>query len=66
MSRAFVVRTYGAPEVMQLEDRVLDAPSPGQIAVQNKAIGLNFIDTYQRSGLYATPLPSSPEMKGQG
>jgi len=66
MSRAFVVRTYGAPEVMQLEDRVLDAPGPGQIAVQNKAIGLNFIDTYQRSGLYATPLPFVAGNEGAG
>jgi NADPH2:quinone reductase len=66
MSRAFFVRAYGGPEQMKLEDRVLDAPGPGQIAVRNHAIGLNFVDVYQRTGLYATPLPFVAGNEGAG
>lgn len=66
MSRAFVVRSYGGPEVMTLEDRALEAPGPGQIAIRNTAIGLNFVDTYQRSGLYSTPLPFVAGNEGAG
>ena len=66
MSRAFYVRAYGGPDAMQLEDRTLDAPGPGQIAIRNTAIGLNFVDTYQRSGLYSTPLPFVAGNEGAG
>jgi len=66
VSRAFFVRAYGGPEAMQLEDRTLDAPGPGQIAIRNTAIGLNFVDTYQRSGLYSTPLPFVAGNEGAG
>ena len=66
MSRAFFVRAYGGPEAMQLEDRTLEAPGPGQIAIRNTAIGLNFVDTYQRTGLYATPLPFVAGNEGAG
>lgn len=66
MSRAFFVRAYGGPEAMVLEDRTLEAPGPGQIAIRNAAIGLNFVDTYQRSGLYSTPLPFVAGNEGAG
>jgi NADPH2:quinone reductase len=66
MSRAFFVRAYGGPEAMVPEDRTLDAPGPGQIAIRNTAIGLNFVDTYQRSGLYSTPLPFVAGNEGAG
>ena len=48
----------GGPEVLKLEDVGLAAPAPGQVRVRHTAIGVNFIDTYHRSGLYKLPLPS--------
>jgi NADPH2:quinone reductase len=48
----------GGPEVLRLEDFELPAPAPGQVRVRHTAIGVNFIDTYHRSGLYKLPLPS--------
>jgi NADPH2:quinone reductase len=54
----FQLRRTGGPEV--LEPEVIDIPTPaeGEVLVRHEAIGLNFIDTYHRSGLYALPLPS--------
>jgi NADPH2:quinone reductase len=66
MSRAFVVHAHGGAEVMQLEDRTLEAPGPGQIAIRNTAVGVNFVDTYQRSGLYSVPLPFVAGNEGAG
>lgn len=57
MSRAVIVRQSGGPEVLTLEDRTIGAPGPGQVALRQTAIGLNFIDTYQRSGLYPVEMP---------
>ena len=48
----------GGPEVLKLEDVDLAPPGPGQVRVRHTAIGVNFIDTYHRSGLYKLPLPS--------
>ena len=48
----------GGPEVLKLEDVELPPPAPGQVRVRHTAIGVNFIDTYHRSGLYKLPLPS--------
>jgi NADPH2:quinone reductase len=48
----------GGPDVLKLEDIDLPAPGPGQVRVHHTAIGVNFIDTYHRSGLYRLPLPS--------
>src|SRR3984885_2443395 len=48
----------GGPEVLKLEEVELAAPAPGQVRVRHTAIGVNFIDTYHRSGLYKLPLPS--------
>lgn len=66
MSRAFVVREHGGPEQLKLEELELPAPGPGQLRVRNRAIGLNFIDVYQRTGLYATPLPFVAGNEGAG
>src|ERR1700743_1442383 len=46
------------PEVLKLEDVALAPPGPGQVRVRHTAIGVNFIDTYHRSGLYKLPMPS--------
>jgi len=48
----------GGPDVLKLEDVTLPPPGPGQVRVRHTAIGVNFIDTYHRSGLYKLPLPS--------
>ena len=63
-----VVRIHetGGPDVLQLEELELEAPGPGMVRVRNEAIGLNFIDTYHRSGLYPVPLPTGLGMEGAG
>ena len=48
----------GGPEVLQFEDVALSAPGAGEVQLRHTAIGLNFVDTYQRSGLYPVALPS--------
>ena len=52
------IHQTGGPEVLKLEDVELPPPGPGQVRVRHTAIGVNFIDTYHRSGLYKLPLPS--------
>lgn len=53
-----VARTHGGPDVIEREDFTIGAPGPGEILIAQEAIGLNFIDTYVRSGLYPSPLPA--------
>jgi len=65
-TRAIRIHETGGPEVMQLEELDLEAPGPGMVTVVNKAIGLNFIDTYHRSGLYPLPLPIGLGLEGAG
>lgn len=52
-----VVRKFGGPEVIEREDFDPGQPGPGEVLVENEAIGLNFIDTYYRTGLYDAPFP---------
>lgn len=52
-----IVRRFGGPEVIEREDFDPGQPGPGEVLVENEAIGLNFIDTYYRTGLYDAPLP---------
>lgn len=66
MSRAVVVHQTGGPDALTLEDRPLAAPGPGQVALRQTAIGLNFIDTYQRSGLYPVQTPFVAGNEGAG
>ena len=66
MARAVVVHELGGPEKLTLEDVEVGAPGPGQIKIRSHAIGLNFIDTYQRSGLYKLPLPFVAGNEGAG
>ncbi len=56
----------GGPEVLSYEELDDPAPKPGQLQVAVAAAGVNFIDTYQRSGLYAVPLPGTLGMEGAG
>jgi NADPH2:quinone reductase len=66
--RAIVVRQFGAPEVMQLEDVPDPVPQGGQVLIRIKAAGVNPVDTYIRSGNYARkpPLPYTPGSDGAG
>jgi NADPH2:quinone reductase len=57
-ARAVVLHGFGAPEVMQVETVDLPAPGPGEVLVEQRAIGFNYIDVYQRSGIYPLPLPT--------
>jgi len=57
MAKAIRITETGGPEVMKLVDVEVGAPGPGEAQVRNHALGLNFIDTYYRSGLYPMPLP---------
>ena len=56
----------GGPEVLTLEDIELPPPGPGQVRVRHTVIGVNFIDTYHRSGLYPVPLPSGLGLEAAG
>src|SRR5688500_340880 len=60
--RAIVVREFGGPDVMKIEDVPPPSAGPGQIVIRVRAIGVNPVDTYIRSGLYARkpPLPYTP------
>lgn len=58
MTRAVRIRAFGGPEVIEFADVSVSAPGPGQARVAHTAIGLNMVDTYYRSGLYALQLPS--------
>jgi NADPH:quinone reductase len=58
MVRAIRVYRTGGPEVLKYEEMELPGPGRGEIRVQHKAIGVNYIDTYFRSGLY--PAPTTP------
>jgi NADPH2:quinone reductase len=62
MVKAVRVHETGGPEVMRLEEIELPPPGPGEVLVRNRAIGVNFIDTYFRSGHY--PAPSMPFIPG--
>ncbi|MFU8764797.1 MAG: quinone oxidoreductase family protein [Haliea sp.] len=66
MVKAVRIETTGGPEVMQLVDVDPGAPGAGMVTVANRAIGLNFIDIYHRSGQYPISLPSGLGMEGAG
>ncbi|WP_323015432.1 quinone oxidoreductase [Devosia sp.] len=66
MAKVITVHQTGGPEVLTLEERELAAPGPGQVALRQTAIGLNFIDTYQRSGLYPMQTPFIAGNEGAG
>ncbi len=66
MPHAIRIHQTGGPEVLQWEEVTVGDPGPGEVRVRNTAIGLNFIDTYQRSGLYPLPLPLTMGSEGAG
>ncbi|HEV8673992.1 MAG TPA: quinone oxidoreductase [Methylomirabilota bacterium] len=64
--RAIRVSQYGGPEVMKLEELPTPKPGEGQALVRIEAAGVNFIDVYQRTGLYKGPLPLPLGLEGAG
>lgn len=66
MVKAIRIHENGGPEVMKLETIELATPGPGQARVKHTAIGLNYIDTYHRSGLYPVPMPSGLGLEAAG
>jgi len=58
MTRAVILEKTGGPEVLKLQTKKLTKPSANEVLIQHKAIGLNYIDTYHRSGLYPLEMPS--------
>ncbi|HRH88074.1 MAG TPA: quinone oxidoreductase [Rubrivivax sp.] len=65
-SRTIQITQYGGPEVLKLVELPVGEPGPGQIRIRHEACGLNFIDVYQRTGLYQNPLPLTLGMEGAG
>ena len=66
MARTVVISEAGGPEKLTLVDRPVGDPGPGEIRIRHHAIGLNFIDVYQRSGLYPMALPHALGMEAAG
>ena len=66
MSKAIHIDRNGGPEELKMVDVEVGEPGPGEIRIRHKAVGLNFIDVYQRSGLYTLPMPLQMGMEGSG
>ncbi len=66
MPHAIRMHKTGGPEVLKFEEVPLQSPKAGQIRIQQTAVGLNFIDTYHRSGLYPMDLPATIGMEAAG
>jgi len=64
--KAIRIHETGGPEVLRLEEVPDPQPGPGEAVVRLEAIGLNFIEVYQRTGLYRSPLPFTPGGEGAG
>ena len=64
--KAVTISKNGGPEVLELKEMKLGDPNSGEVLIKNKAIGLNYIDTYHRSGLYPVELPSNIGIEGAG
>jgi NADPH:quinone reductase len=66
MAKAVRYHKQGGPEVLQLDDVQVGDPAQGQVRIRHTAIGVNFVDTYQRSGLYPMQLPAVGGNEGAG
>ena len=64
--RAIQIRSTGGPEVLEVADAPVPEPGPGEVVVEVAAAGVNFIDTYHRSGLYPLDLPAGIGLEGAG
>jgi len=66
MTHAIRIHKTGGPEVLQWEDVSVPAPGQGEVQLRHKGVGLNYIDTYHRTGLYPVPLPSGIGLEAAG
>lgn len=66
MPHAIRVHQTGGPEVLKWEEVEVGEPGPGEVRIRQEAAGLNFIDVYHRTGLYAQPMPFTPGVEGAG
>ena len=66
MTKAIRIHQTGGPSVMQVETVETRDPGPGELRIRHAAIGVNFIDTYHRSGLYPVPLPAGIGLEASG
>ena len=66
MAKSIIINKHGGPEVLELVDTKVRSPGPKHIRIKNLAVGLNFIDTYHRTGLYPIKLPAGLGMEGAG
>ena len=66
MPYAIRIHETGGPEVMRWEEVEVGKPGAGEVRVRNTAVGVNFVDTYLRNGLYPTPLPATLGREGAG
>ncbi len=64
--RAIQIERTGGPEVMKVADIEIGEPGPGEVRIRHHAVGINFIDTYHRGGLYPVPLPAVLGTEGAG
>lgn len=66
MARTIIIEKAGGPEVLKLVEREVGEPGPGEVRIAHKACGLNFIDVYQRMGMYPLELPHALGMEASG
>ena len=66
MPKSIIIKKNGGPEVLELKEVEVGSPGPDEVKVTNFAIGLNYIDTYHRSGLYPIKLPSGIGLEASG
>jgi NADPH2:quinone reductase len=66
MSKAVIIEKNGGPEELKIVDVTVGQPGAGEIRIRHKAVGLNFIDVYQRTGLYPFPMPLHLGMEASG
>ena len=67
MNTVIRIHEYGGPDVLRTETLPVPTPATGEVVLRQDAIGVNFIDTYFRTGLYKFPaLPAVPGMEGAG
>jgi len=66
MSKAVRIEQHGGPEQLKIADVSVGDPGPGEIRIRHRAVGLNFIDVYHRTGLYQLPMPATLGMEAAG
>ena len=66
MSRRVIIKEFGGSEKLELSDLILGVPNEDEVTVEHKAIGLNYIDIYQRTGLYPLELPTALGVEASG